>query len=61
MPAMLSSRQEAMVLGWLRALPDQVVQMRPVLSADYAHVLLANGELDAVEARLRDAERWLDD
>jgi LuxR family maltose regulon positive regulatory protein len=59
-PAMFSSRQEAMVLGWLRALPDQVVQMRPVLSADYAHALLANGELDAVEARLRDAERWID-
>jgi LuxR family transcriptional regulator, maltose regulon positive regulatory protein len=60
MPAMLSSRQDAMVLSWLRALPDQMVQMRPVLSADYAHVLLANGELDAVEARLRDAERWID-
>ncbi|MBF6611896.1 MAG: helix-turn-helix transcriptional regulator [Chloroflexi bacterium] len=59
-PAMFSGRQEAMVLGWFRALPDQVVQMRPVLSADYAHALLANGELDAVEARLRDAERWMD-
>ena len=59
-PAMFSSRQEVMVLGWLRALPDQVVQMRPVLSADYAHALLANGELDAGEARLRDAERWID-
>jgi LuxR family maltose regulon positive regulatory protein len=59
-PAMFSSRQDAMVLGWFRALPDQVVQMRPVLSADYAHALLANGELDAVEARLRDAERWMD-
>lgn len=59
-PAMLRSRQEAIVLGWLRALPDQVVHMRPVLSADYAHALLANSELDAVEARLRDAERWID-
>ena len=32
---------------------------RPVLSAALAGALLASGELDGVEGRLRDAERWL--
>ncbi len=56
----LRSRQEATVLGWLKALPDEVVHVRPVLSVVYAHVLLAGGELAGVEERLRDAERWLE-
>jgi LuxR family maltose regulon positive regulatory protein len=59
-PAMRSSRQEGTVLAWLRALPDEVLRCRPVLCAAYAWVLLAVGELDGVERRLRDAERWLD-
>jgi len=61
-PAIQRSRQEATVtvLGWLKALPDELVHFRPVLSVDYAFALLAAGELNAVEARLRDAERWLD-
>ncbi len=59
-PAMRRSRQEATVLGWLKTLPDQLVRARPVLSVHYAGTLLLNGELEGVEARLRDAERWLD-
>src|SRR6266571_7295151 len=59
-PAMRRSRQEATVLGWLKALPDQLVRARPVLSVHYAETLLVSGELEGVEARLRDAERWLD-
>ena len=59
-PAMRQSRQEATVLGWLKALPDELVRARPVLSVGYAWALLLNGELEGVEARLRDAERWLD-
>ena len=59
-PAMRRSRQEAALLGWLKALPDELVQVRPVLSVDYAGTLLQGGELEGVEARLRDAERWLD-
>ena len=58
-PAMLRSRQEAAVLGWLERLPDEVVRVRPVLSVGFAGALLAGGEFEAVEARLRDAERWL--
>ncbi len=59
-PAMRQSRQEATVLGWLQALPDQVVRTRPVLSVHYAGALLLSGKFEGVEARLLDAERWLD-
>jgi LuxR family maltose regulon positive regulatory protein len=58
--AMRRTRQEARLRGWLEVLPDQVVQVRPVLSAYFAGVLLMGGELDGVEGRLRDAERWLE-
>ncbi|MFY9776628.1 MAG: hypothetical protein WAK28_18855, partial [Trebonia sp.] len=59
-PAMLRSRQEAAVLGWLELLPDEVVRVRPVLSVGFAGALLAGGVFEGVEARLRDAEQWLD-
>jgi len=59
-PAMRRSRQEATLLGWLKALPDELFRSRPVLSAHYAGTLLQSGQLDGVEDRLRDAERWLD-
>jgi LuxR family transcriptional regulator, maltose regulon positive regulatory protein len=58
-PAMRRNRQEAAVLGWLELLPDEVVRVRPVLSVGFAGTLLAGGEYEGVEARLRDAERWL--
>ncbi len=59
-PAMLRSRQEATLLGWLKALPDELVYLRPVLSVGYAGALLVSGEFEGVEARLQNAERWLD-
>jgi LuxR family maltose regulon positive regulatory protein len=59
-PALRRSRQEAVVLGWLKALPEELLRARPVLSVYYAGALLLKGELEGVEARLRDAERWLD-
>ena len=59
-PAMRRSRQEATLLGWLKALPDELFRIRPVLNVHYAGTLLQSGQLDGVEARLRDAERWLD-
>jgi len=59
-PAMRITRQEAMVHGWLKALPDEVVRVRPMLSFAVAGALLTGGEPDEVEARLRDAERWLE-
>jgi LuxR family maltose regulon positive regulatory protein len=60
LPAMQKTRQEATALGWLKALPNEVIHFRPVLSVGYAWAALAVGELEAVDARLRDAERWLD-
>ncbi len=59
-PAMRSSRQEATLRAWVKALPDELVRASPVLSVGYAWALLDGGELEAAEARLRDAERWLD-
>jgi LuxR family transcriptional regulator, maltose regulon positive regulatory protein len=59
-PAMSRSRQEAEIHSWLKALPGELVRVRPVLSVGFAGALLTGGELDGVEARLRDAERWLD-
>ena len=52
-------RQEAMLRQWLEALPDEVLRRRPVLSNAYAGSLLVRGEVEGVEERLRDAERWL--
>ncbi len=59
-PAMRRSRQEATLRRWLEALPGELVRVRPVLSVGYAGALLLGGDLDGVEARLEDAERWLD-
>jgi len=59
-PALRRSRQEAVMLKWLKELPDELIRCRPVLSVWYAGALLAGGKLDAVEVRLRDAEQWLE-
>src|ERR1035437_7313934 len=59
-PVMSKTRQEARVRGWLEAIPDEVVRVRPVLIVAFAWVLLSVGEFESVEGRLRDAERWLD-
>ena len=53
------SRQEATVLGWLRALPDELVRNRPVLCLAYTGILLSVGEIEEVETRLQDTERWV--
>jgi ATP/maltotriose-dependent transcriptional regulator MalT len=58
-PAMRRTRQEAKLRGWLEVIPDELVRVRPVLSVGFAGALLAVGELEGVEGRLRDAERWL--
>ena len=59
-PAMRRRRQETALRGWLQALPDDVLRVRPVLSVMYAGVLLLSGEIEGVERRLADAERWLE-
>ncbi|MCL4562065.1 MAG: LuxR C-terminal-related transcriptional regulator [Chloroflexi bacterium] len=47
-------------IGWVKALPDGMIHARPVLSVWYANALLVSGEIEAAEARLTDAERWLE-
>jgi LuxR family maltose regulon positive regulatory protein len=54
------SIQQATWLGWVKTLPEALVHARPVLNVWYAYVLLGRGELEAAEARLKDAERWLE-
>jgi LuxR family maltose regulon positive regulatory protein len=58
-PMLRQSRQETTLLAWLRALPEDVLRYRPVLSAFYAGTLLLNGALENVEQHLQNAERWL--
>jgi LuxR family maltose regulon positive regulatory protein len=60
LPALRISRQDGATLAWLKALPDELLTLRPVLSVHYAGVLLDSGHPEGAEARLRDAERWLD-
>ena len=43
----------------MKTLSDELVDARPVLNVWYACALLGSGEMEAAEARLKDAERWL--
>jgi LuxR family maltose regulon positive regulatory protein len=38
-----------MLLGWLKALPDDLFRNRPVLNVQYAGMLLQNGQFQGVE------------
>jgi LuxR family transcriptional regulator, maltose regulon positive regulatory protein len=58
-PELRRNRQEATIRGWLDAIPDEVVRVRPVLAVGFVGALMAGGEFEGVEDRLRDAERWL--
>ncbi len=59
-PVMDGLFQAATWLSWARTIPDELVRSRPVLSVAYAWALLNGGDLEAAEARLQVAERWLD-
>ena len=59
LPDIRRTRQDATLLGWLKALPDDEVRRRPVLGVFYGWMLMVSGDLDAVDARLDDAERAL--
>jgi LuxR family maltose regulon positive regulatory protein len=58
-PILRQSRQESTLLGWLKALPDELFQNHPVLNVNYVGTLMQNGQFDGVESRLRDIEQWL--
>jgi LuxR family maltose regulon positive regulatory protein len=59
-PQMEATFQSAVWLKWARALPEELVRARPVLCVRYADALIDCGEMEGVEQRLRDAERWLE-
>ena len=54
------SIQQAIWLGWIKRLPEELIHVRPMLNVWYAYVLLGSGELEAAESRFGDAERWLE-
>jgi LuxR family transcriptional regulator, maltose regulon positive regulatory protein len=58
-PELRRNRQEATIRGFIDAIPDDVVRVRPVLAVGYVGALMAGGEFQGVEDRLQDAERWL--
>ena len=58
-PDMRSGRRDGSMLGWLEALPDELIARRPVLSVNFAGELLDRGRLEGAEAHLVAAERWL--
>ena len=54
------SMQSATWLGWVKMIPEELVCLRPVLSAGYAWALLDTGEFEGCELRLQDAEKGMD-
>ncbi len=59
-PSVVTASQTALWLDWAKSLPDELIRARPVLSVWHAYALLGSGDLEAAEARLTDAERWLE-
>lgn len=56
-PTIRRNRQEAILFGWLKALPADAVRNSPVLSVFYGFMLMVAGDLHGVEQRFEDAER----
>ncbi len=59
-PAINESVQSIKWLGWLKKLPEEIIRARPVLSVKCAWAFLNAGELEAAEAKMQDAEYWLE-
>ncbi len=59
-PAWSGNTEAITWLSWVRTLPEELVRARPVLCVAYAQALLNAGKLEAAEARLQDAEIWLE-
>lgn len=58
-PTIRRNRQEAILFGWLKALPADAVRNSPVLSVFYGFMLMVSGDLHGVEPHFEDAERAL--
>jgi LuxR family transcriptional regulator, maltose regulon positive regulatory protein len=59
LPQIRPTRQDGLLLTWVRSLPEPVVRGSPVLCILSSWSLLMSGDLDAAESRLDDAEAAL--
>ncbi|MDX6293315.1 MAG: hypothetical protein QOH50_2390 [Kribbellaceae bacterium] len=59
LPQLRRTRQDGLLLAWVRSLPEPVVRRSPVLSILSGWSLMMSGDLDAVGPRLDDAEAAL--
>jgi LuxR family maltose regulon positive regulatory protein len=59
-PTMNESVQSIKWLGWLKKLPEEIIRARPVLCVNCAWAFLNAGKLEAAEAKMQDAEYWLE-
>ena len=59
-PELRQARAERTLRGWLEALPEKVVEVRPVLAAAFAGALMQTGEVARVDELLGTAERSLE-
>jgi LuxR family maltose regulon positive regulatory protein len=56
-----SSTEISTVLGWMKALPDEVVRPRPWLRLFIARTLYVSGQWEMTDQMLQDLEDWLYD
>ncbi len=59
-PDLARKRQEHTMRDWLDAIPDNLYETRPVLAIGWVGSRLVSGDLEGVEARLQQAEQWVD-
>lgn len=59
LPRVRRDRDDVLLISWLRALPTEVVRGSPLLSVFYGWMLMAAGDLDAVEWWFEHAEHTL--
>jgi LuxR family maltose regulon positive regulatory protein len=59
LPELRRTRQDGLLLAWIRSLPEPVVRRRPVLSIVSSWSLLMSGDLDEAASRLDDSEAAL--
>jgi len=52
--------QNHIMYNWVKEIPEELLQVRPVLSVGYAWALLDFGELEAAEVQLNNAEKCLE-
>jgi LuxR family transcriptional regulator, maltose regulon positive regulatory protein len=60
LPEARRQRQHQTMRRWLQGLPDDVVRRHPVVNVTVAWSRLSYGEVDAADARLREAEETLE-